>query len=70
MLALEPYAVKVARTVLRGECFREEVFLPDKKGELLNYIFKASSYPVNNFHKTHIATQQSSDHKSILVKVN
>ena len=26
---LEPYAVKVASTVLRGECYREVMFLPD-----------------------------------------
>ena len=27
---LEPYAVKVASTVLRGECHCEVMFLPDK----------------------------------------
>jgi hypothetical protein len=30
---LEPYAVKVASTVLRGGCHCEVMFLPDKRGQ-------------------------------------
>ena len=49
MLALEPYAVKVARTVLRGECFREEVFLPDKK---INYEMQSKIVFLNTLRHT------------------
>jgi hypothetical protein len=51
---LEPYAVKVASTVLRGECHCEVMFLPDIIIVLNNFIYKyfaevTFKFDINNY---------------------